>query len=168
MVRSGRDRGEGRHPRDGTCICERCCIKVGVRGVPRSTRSTCYVSSPKDGAATLADAVSKQVGAIEQAHDRLALSYGDVARVVGADESSIHRWRKGETEPSPIFRRQLASLGRLLLALEAAFDTWSKASSWLGRRFPASSGETIRDLLMAGEIDRVIALVPRGVDKADG
>lgn len=94
---------------------------------------------------------------IERAHERLGLTYRELAQVLGADESSLHRWRRGESQPSPVFARQIRVLGRCLDQLSRAFDSWETARSWLTSCPERLDGERPVDLLRDGQADRVIA-----------
>lgn len=94
---------------------------------------------------------------IEHAHERLALTYRELAQVVGADESSLHRWRRRESERSPVFARQIRVLGRCLDQLSRAFDSWEAARNWLTSCPERLDGERPADLLRDGQADRVIA-----------
>lgn len=93
---------------------------------------------------------------IERAHERLGLTYQELAQVLDADESSLHRWRRRESQPSPVFARQLRVLGRCLEQLSRAFDSWEAARSWLTSCPERLDGERPADLLLDGQADRVI------------
>jgi hypothetical protein len=92
---------------------------------------------------------------VESAHDRLGLSYAEIADVLGADESSLHRWRKGGRGPAGIFSRQIAALGRCLNQMDGTFRDDGELRTWIARSSAALDGASPKATLMAGEIDRV-------------
>lgn len=96
---------------------------------------------------------------VERAHEVLGLTYKEIARVIAADESSLHRWRRGDASPSPVFRRQLAALGRCLDLMERAFGDWEAARAWLDTDCKGLDGARPAQVLLAGEIDRVTPLL---------
>lgn len=100
-----------------------------------------------------------QLEAIERAHDGLGLSYRDVARVLRADESTLHRWRGGTTEPSPVFLDRLETLEALLDELDRTFREPEHARAWLDREVEELGGRRPRDLLLAGRMERVVAVL---------
>lgn len=93
---------------------------------------------------------------LEHAHVSLRLTYREIAQVIGADESSVHRWRRGESVPSLVFVRQIRQLGRCLDQLEGLFASWEEARSWMKSHSEQLSGERPIDVLQEGEVDRVI------------
>lgn len=97
-----------------------------------------------------------ELDAVERAHRELDLSYREIARVIGADESSLHRWRRGESDPSLVFVRQLRQLGRCLDQLASVFSSWERARAWMTSQPELLSGERPIDVLQDGETDRVI------------
>lgn len=98
-----------------------------------------------------------QLRAIERAHEYLDLSYREIAELVRADESTLHRWRAGTTEPSPVFLDRLDSLGELLEELDRTFRDPDDARDWLSRKVPELDGRRPEDLLSEGRMERVIA-----------
>lgn len=95
---------------------------------------------------------------VEAAHDRLGLSYAEIADVLGADESSLHRWRKGGKGPASIFSRQIAALGRCLDQVHTAFSD-DELRAWAAANTTALDGSSPKAALMAGEFDRVALAV---------
>lgn len=92
---------------------------------------------------------------VEAAHDRLGLSYAEIADILGTHESSLHRWRKGGRGPAPVFSRQIAALGRCLEKMRGAFASDEELRAWSMRASATLDGAAPRAALMAGEIDRV-------------
>jgi hypothetical protein len=100
-----------------------------------------------------------QLRAVEQAYDLLGLTYAEVARAVKADESTVHRWRSGDSEPSPIFLDRLDALGELLTELRRAVRDQTAARYWLDRAVPALGGRTARELLPAGRVEKLTGIL---------
>lgn len=103
--------------------------------------------------------LAHQLRAVEQAHDLLGLTYAEVARAIKADESTVHRWRSGDSEPSPIFLDRLDALGELLTELRRTVRDQATARYWLDRAVPALGGRTPRELLLAGRIERLTGIL---------
>lgn len=103
--------------------------------------------------------LAHQLRAVEQAHDLLGLTYAEVARAIKADESTVHRWRSGDSEPSPIFLDRLDALGELLTELRRTVRDQATARYWLDRAVPALGGRTPRELLFAGRIERLTGIL---------
>jgi putative toxin-antitoxin system antitoxin component (TIGR02293 family) len=103
--------------------------------------------------------LQRQLRAIERAHDYLDLSYRDVARALRSDESTLHRWRAGKTDPSPVFLDRLESLSELLDELERTFRNSEHARSWLQREVSELDDRRPADLLVEGRIERITAVL---------
>lgn len=103
--------------------------------------------------------LARRLQAIEAAHDRLGLTYREVARALRADESTLHRWRGGETEPSPVFLDRLEALEEFLAEVARTFRSDEAALRWLDREVPALDGRTPRELLLAGRMERLTGLL---------
>lgn len=103
--------------------------------------------------------LARQLRAVEAAHDRLGLTYRQVAQVLRADESTLHRWRGGDTEPSPVFLDRLEALGEFLDEVERTFRSHEAARRWLDRRIPELAERRPRDLLLAGRVERLTGLL---------
>lgn len=99
----------------------------------------------------------RQLEAAEQAHDRLDLSYDEVAAALRANPSSLHRWRSAEVEPSPVFLDRLEALGELMAALRRTFRSDAKARDWFAQPVPAFGKQSPRELLLDGRIERITA-----------
>jgi transcriptional regulator with XRE-family HTH domain len=54
--------------------------------------------------------LASQLRYVEEAHDALGLTYRQLAAAIGADESTLHRWRSGESEPRSIFLSRMDAL----------------------------------------------------------
>ncbi|MFQ5889624.1 MAG: antitoxin Xre/MbcA/ParS toxin-binding domain-containing protein [Gemmatimonadota bacterium] len=103
--------------------------------------------------------LARQLRALEDAHDRLGLSYRNLSDVLRADESTLHRWRSGTSEPSPAFLDRLEALGEFLEQLRATFRSDDAARTWLDREVPELGGGTPRKQLLAGRVERLTAIL---------
>lgn len=82
-----------------------------------------------------------------------------MTRAIKADESTVHRWRAGDTEPSPIFLDRVDALGELLGESRRTVKDQATARYWLGRAVPALRGQTPREVLLAGRLKRLTGLL---------
>jgi hypothetical protein len=105
------------------------------------------------------------VDVIERAHGELGLSYDEIAEAVGANASTLHRWRAGETVPSPIFRRRLTALAALTVAtrehLRRAAEAGVAARAWWDEpaALPGLAGACPGAVLAAGQLERLAAVL---------
>lgn len=93
------------------------------------------------------------IDAIEHVHELLGLTYREIARGIWVDESTLHRWRSGVSEPSPVFRLRIAALADLLTALQRVSPSAAQARAWLDGPMPVLDGRTPRQVLMDGRPD---------------
>jgi uncharacterized protein (DUF2384 family) len=100
-----------------------------------------------------------EIRAIEEAHDVLGLTYRQVAAALNADESTLHRWRSGDSEPSPVFAGRLEALEDFLRELRRAFRTDARARAWLERTSPAFGSRRPLDLLLEGRVERLVGML---------
>ena len=100
-------------------------------------------------------AVLVEIPAIERAHDFLGLTYRQLATALGADESTLHRWRAGDNEPSPAFVTRLEALDDLVRELERTFRTNDAARDWMNRPSPVLGERRPIDLLIDGRVERL-------------
>jgi uncharacterized protein (DUF2384 family) len=100
-----------------------------------------------------------QIGIIEDAHEQLGLTYREVADAVQAQESTVHRWRRGDVAPTAVFLGRLNALGDLLSELHRTFANPADAREWLDRSIPALKQRTPRDLVLSGQMDRITGLL---------
>ena len=105
--------------------------------------------------------LTEEVAAVERAHDRLGLSYREIAGALRADESTVHRWRSGTTEPSRVFIDRLEALQEFMDELGPTFRSKDAARGWLDRPVPDLGGRTPRALLLGGRLERVTRLLLR-------
>jgi len=102
--------------------------------------------------------LARHLKPIEDAHDLLGLTYKRIASALLADESTLHRWRSGDAEPSPVYLGRLEALGELISELLEAV-TPEGAREWLTTKVPALEGERPVDLLDRGKIEPVMRLL---------
>jgi len=96
--------------------------------------------------------LTRQLKPIEDAHDLLGLTYKEIAAALRADESTLHRWRAGDAEPTPVYVGRLEALGELVSELLGTV-TQEGARQWLDTEVPALDGQSPRDLLRRGQIE---------------
>lgn len=100
-----------------------------------------------------------ELRAVETAHDRLGLTYAEIASALTANESTLHRWRNGEREPTPVYLRRLDSLAEFMAELERMVKDPAHARWWLDRPVPLLDNRTPRDLLLEGRIEKLTGLL---------
>ena len=107
-------------------------------------------------------AIAREIQVIDQAHERLGLQLKRIAVILGADESTLHRWRdeEGPVHPSKAYRARLTAFEEFLTELHDAFSSWAAAKQWLWEKHPAPlGGQTPIEALLAGRLERVAALL---------
>ncbi len=88
------------------------------------------------------------------------LEWGDLAAVIGVDQSTLYRWRHGESVPRPLAVSRLAQLDELVQMLQRLFAGPDLARTWLKTATPEMlGGDTPLDTMRAGRIDRVLTLL---------
>lgn len=100
-----------------------------------------------------------QVRVIEDAHEQLGLTYRELADAVHAQESTLHRWRRGDVTPTAVFLARLGALGDFLTELQRTFNDPRDVREWLDRPNLALQQRTPRDLVLGGQVDRVTGLL---------
>lgn len=104
--------------------------------------------------------LAPQLRYVEEAHDVLGLTFRQIAGALGADESTVHRWRSGESEPRAVFIGRMEALHELQVEL---MDTMyhDAAREWLTRNVPSLGGRRPADLIAEGQIEPVTRLLIR-------
>ena len=97
--------------------------------------------------------------AVEEAHDKLGLTYREISDALHADESTLHRWRSGDSKPSPVFLGRLESLENLLSELDTTFADMEAARRWLDREVEALDRRRPRDVLKKGRLEHLTAVL---------
>ncbi|MGH7563094.1 MAG: helix-turn-helix domain-containing protein [Gemmatimonadota bacterium] len=103
--------------------------------------------------------LARPLRAVEAAHDRLGLSYREIADALRADESTVHRWRSGVTEPSAVFVDRLEALQELVDEARRTFRSYGVARSWLDREVPDLGGRSPRSVIVTGRLEQVTRLL---------
>ena len=99
---------------------------------------------------------------VEQVHEDLGIQLKQVAAIIGADESTLHRWLSGTTPsgPSKVYRSRLAALQEFYTELRDAFRTLEASRRWLYEaRLPALGNRTPLETLLEGKMERVTGLL---------
>jgi uncharacterized protein (DUF2384 family) len=104
--------------------------------------------------------LATQLRYVEAAHDALGLTYRQIAAAIGADESTLHRWRSGESEPRSVFRSRMDALHEFQQELLDAVSPRA-AREWLRTPVPALDGRRPLDLLEEGRIELLTRLLMR-------
>jgi hypothetical protein len=112
--------------------------------------------------ATATREVQQELEIVELVHRDLGIQYKQVARIIGADESTLHRWLSGTTPSGPrqVYRSRLAALRELHEELLAAFRSVAAARRWFWEdRPPTFRGATPAELVLDGRIERVTGML---------
>jgi hypothetical protein len=106
------------------------------------------------------ETVVRELEPVETLHDEFGFTYEDLARAISTTESTLHRWRKGAGgEPTPVYLARLAALGAFLEELTHTFRDRPDARAWLDERMPALRGQSPRQMVLAGHVDRVTGVL---------
>jgi len=106
--------------------------------------------------------LAPELQVIERVHTDLGLQLKQIATIVGADESTLHRWLSGATPSGPrkVYRSRLAALEEFDTELRDAFSSLDAARRWLWEaRPPLLGGQIPVDVMLAGKLERVTALL---------
>jgi uncharacterized protein (DUF2384 family) len=120
------------------------------RAVPRAATAPRLPATADD---------ASPVGVVERARAEWGLRYDEIARALGADESTLHRWRARATSPSRAFRTRLAALSTLMAAVARHHDGADAARAWLECPLVALGGYTPRALLATGRTELLVAVL---------
>jgi transcriptional regulator with XRE-family HTH domain len=104
--------------------------------------------------------LAAQLRYVEEAHDALGLTYRQLAAAISADESTLHRWRSGESEPRSVFLSRMDALHEFQQELLDVVPH-AKARGWLRTSVPALDGRRPVDLLEEGRIETLTRLLMR-------
>ena len=94
---------------------------------------------------------------LEPARNVLGLDYGDIARAVQADASTLYRWRQGKA-PTAIYLSRLERLDDLVREIQRTMRP-EAIRSWLDRAIPALDGETPREMILKGRSETVLGML---------
>ena len=144
---------------------------------PRPHLDPMPVSVPPAGADAGDTRTPPHVGSIEAARRDLGLSDDEIAAAVGANASTLNRWRAGETAASPADRGRLTALAERTAALRGVLAragvresaVAAGARAWLdgaGPDVPGLAEARPRTLLAAGEVERLATLLTQATPDA--
>jgi transcriptional regulator with XRE-family HTH domain len=99
--------------------------------------------------------------ALERLREKLELDWVDLADTIGVDQSTLFRWRRGESSPRPMAWTRLEQLKELMQVLQRVFAGSDRAREWLKAAKPeAFDGEkTPLEVMKAGRIDKVLTVL---------
>ena len=106
--------------------------------------------------------LSAELQIVDRVHEDLGLQLKQVATIIGADESTLHRWLSGMTPSGPrkVYRSRLLALQEFYTELRDAFRTLEAARRWLHEaRVPAFGNRTPIETLLDGKLERVTGLL---------
>lgn len=101
----------------------------------------------------------RELAAVERLHDDFGFSYGQLAQALNTNETTLHRWRAGNSgEPTPVYLKRLAAFDAFLEELDDLFDA-TRAQEWLDRDLKALKGKSPRTMIVEGHVDRVTGIL---------
>lgn len=123
--------------------------------VPAVTSSTSRPGARERALAVLLEAV-------ERWRDMSGCDVKEIALTLGVDESTLHRWRARQSCPSHAGESRLWLLKELVGEFDEMFVAAPEDGyAWLRTRVPALGRKCPLDVLRAGGIERVLALLGR-------
>lgn len=103
--------------------------------------------------------LARELAAVERLHRDFGFSYAQLAQALNTNETTLHRWRSGSGgEPTPVYLKRLAAFEAFLEELDDLFDA-DTAREWLHGPLPALKGQSPREMILAGHVDRVTGLL---------
>jgi putative toxin-antitoxin system antitoxin component (TIGR02293 family) len=107
--------------------------------------------------------LARAVSLLDALHDEFGLPYRQVAQIIGANESTLHRWRSGDSAPSLAHERTLRALREFVAEFRDMFGrATDDGREWLVTSVPALGDREPLSLLVEGRVERVTALLGRG------
>jgi hypothetical protein len=101
----------------------------------------------------------RELDALERLHADFGFTYEALADALRTTTSTVHRWRAGDGgAPTPVYLHRLAAIGAFFEELDLLMDR-AGAVAWMDTALPYLKGQTPRQLIMAGHVDRVTGLV---------
>jgi transcriptional regulator with XRE-family HTH domain len=101
----------------------------------------------------------RELAAVERLHDDFGFSYGQLAQALSTNETTLHRWRAGNSaEPTPVYLKRLAAFEVFLEELDDLFDP-RLAREWLDQTLKALKGKSPRTMILEGHVDRVTGIL---------
>ncbi len=99
----------------------------------------------------------QELEALERLHEDFGFTYDELATALVTNASTLHRWRAG-TEPTPIYLQRLAAFASFLEELDALLGPGAQRP-WLDSPREVFKGATPRQMIMAGNVDRVTGVL---------
>jgi len=93
---------------------------------------------------------------VDRARTILGLTQSEIADALRANESTLHRWRTGESRPTAVYATRLAALNDLIDAIQLLARTPSEMARWLNTPDAAFGGRTPRHLIRDGRCEFVL------------
>lgn len=110
---------------------------------------------------TTATVRTPNLASIERTAEQLHLGLQDLADIVGVDQSTLYRWRRGLSTPRAMVAVRLIQVAELFDLLKRLFAGPDLARTWLHEATPVSLGgrATPMDIMRSGRIDRVLLVL---------
>ena len=99
----------------------------------------------------------QELEALERLRADFGFTYDDLATALVTNASTLHRWRGG-TEPTPIYLQRLAAFASFLDELNALLVPEAQRP-WIDTPREVFKGATPRQLILAGNVDRVTGVL---------
>lgn len=96
---------------------------------------------------------------VSWAHGTLALSFGEIAAAVDADERTVRRWRGKEVAPQARHQASLEALDDLRHLVETVFETPAQLAEWLDTPLKAFRGQSPAAMLRRGRVKDVVGVL---------
>ncbi len=90
------------------------------------------------------------------ANETLALTFGEIGAVIGADERTVRRWRGSEVAPRARHQARLEALVDLRHLLEEVFPSRDDAAAWLETPLRGLGGHTPLSRIRRGRLQEVV------------
>ena len=94
---------------------------------------------------------------IDLAREVLGLDYGEIARAVQADESTLYRWRQGGS-PTAVYLNRLERLDDLAREIQRTMRR-ERIPDWLTRPIPALGNASAKDMILSGRAETVLGML---------
>ena len=101
------------------------------------------------------------LGALERTGRQLGLGLQDIARIIGVDQSTLYRWRRGMSVPRAVLQTRIIQFAEMFELLRRLFAGPDLARRWIHEAKPESLGGDVTplDVMRNGRIDRVLLLL---------
>jgi uncharacterized protein (DUF2384 family) len=104
--------------------------------------------------------ITRELEALERLHEEFGFRYGELAQALNASEPTLHRWRNGSGgEPTPVYLKRLDAFKAFLAELADLFADRKAAATWLNQPLAVLKGQTPRQMILDGHVDRVTGVL---------